>query len=508
MMSNDKFVLWNAIPNIVLILFLLYYLSIRKGAGAVLAVIFVYLSLHGGYAVFAAATGDGINTMNALHYQASDFGAKLVGFSFLILCCVVLGIRSQYPMRVLRNNAYLVLNTAISLLFFLTAMLMGAERSAADSAAGYWAVVKETLFAVFMWGGFFLFSVVIKQSGDYWRSFRKEWILACGVLPAIMILLGVYEILTGMAWAGTINSVGYSARASGALFNPNVLGFWCAMMMALTSFMFHLKWISRTTTFVFMLLLAGALILCASRSGLLLAITSLLVISSLLIFSAKAVPMKRFDLLWPLGSFAVAFASLAAIIQSVGPSREGLANTLFANLHRFMQLPSDVFWIAVLKIYVPLAEKFPWVQQLHGYRASETSYISGHMAESIDGRALLGYTSDNSFMAIYAIGGGFALSVWLWLWLVLLWLGVTKGRKVPGVYSSYALSGLFFCFSSGLFLRSAQLFPVWIFLSMLLGACLCWWLTTDNGNVGNGMEAPGAGTLAHEPDRATAASGN
>ena len=54
-MSGEKYFLWNAIPNLILILLLLYYLSIRKGVGAVIAALFVYLSLHGGYAIFAAA---------------------------------------------------------------------------------------------------------------------------------------------------------------------------------------------------------------------------------------------------------------------------------------------------------------------------------------------------------------------------------------------------------------------------------------------------------------------
>lgn len=488
-MSGEKYFLWNATPNLILILLLLYYLSIRKGVGAVIAALFVYLSLHGGYAIFAAATGNGIDTLNELHYQSSDAGAKLSGLFFMICCTILLMNRLHNPLQAFQGNAKLILTIAYLLFLFLFVMTLGAANLPNANTAKLVTILKETFFAVWMWAGAIVFAIVLKQGGKYLIAFRGEWIGFLATLSVLMVVSGTYEIATGVVWAGTSYASGFSYRASGALFNPNVLGFWCALMVALISFMFHIRWLSRLATLGFMLLFMACLILSSSRSGLILSIINLLVISSFMLINKKFIQLSATDKFWPLASFVTAFIVSAGIIEYVNPSQNLLFNTLSANLQRFMQLPIDLFWIFMMKIYFPLTKSaiifLTFLPTLENMQAAANAYVSGHMSESVNGRISLEYTSDNSFMSIYAIGSIASLVVWLWLWAVLLWLGVVKNRKARGIYSSYALVGLIFCFSSGLFLRTPQLFPIWIFMSMVLGACLCWWLLAEsNDNLG------------------------
>lgn len=485
-MKSEIYFLWNAIPNLILILLLLYYLSIRKGVGAVIAALFVYLSLHGGYAIFAAATGDGIITLNDLHYKNSDLGAKLTGLFFMICCTILLMNRLHQPLRALHGNARLILTLAYLLFLFLFVMTLGAANLKNVSTRQLLTISKETIFAAWMWASAIVFAIVLKQGGKYLIAFRAEWIGFLAVLSVLMVASGAYEISTGVVWAGTPNASGFSYRASGALFNPNVLGFWSALMVALISFMFHIRWISRLATFGFMLLFVTCMILSSSRSGFMLTIINLLTISLFMLANKKFIQLPAFDKFWPLFSFVMAFILCASIINYINPSQSLLANTLFVNLQRFMQLPIDIFWILLTKIYFPIvksnADLLIFLPTLENMQTNANAYVLGHIGESINGRMSFEYTSDNSFMSIYAIGNIASLFIWLGLWVVMLWLGIVKNRKARGIYSSYALVGLIFCFSSGLFLRSPQLFPIWIFMSMVLGACLCWWLLAESND--------------------------
>lgn len=499
-MPGEKYFLWNAIPNLILILYLLYYLSIRQGVGSIVAALFVYLSLHGGYAIFAAATGDGINTLNTLHYVSSDLGAKLSAAFFITCCGILLINRLHHPFQSLQGCSKLVSKMGYTLLLFSISMAIGAAILPNVSRGTLLTIYKETFFAVSMWIGAIVFAIILKQNGKYFIAFRREWVIFLFVLSMLMVLSGFYEIATGVVWAGSSYTYGFSYRASGMLFNPNVLGFWCALMAALISLMYHIRWMSRSLVFGFMLLFAIALVLSSSRSGLMLLIINLVAISIFIPANRKFIRLSIIDSLWPLFSFILAFILCAFAIEYFNYFQYAFANTFHINLFRFTQLPIDIFWIFMIKIFFPLARhvdtfsifiikifsplaQMPdsifsdgFQQLIKSIQIAGNVHLKGHITESVDGRLLPQYSSDNSFLSIYAIGGTISIAIWLGLWAVLFWLGVSKYRRIRSIYSCYALVGLIFCFSSGFFLRSPQLFPIWIFMSMILGACSSWWL--------------------------------
>ncbi len=498
---TSKFFLWNSIPNIIIIVGLVFYLYKRNSIGSVVVAMFFYLSLHGGYAVFAAATGDGINTLNALHYESSDLGVKLVGACFLAYCSVLLWLRMKNPVEAVRSSIFSRPALTLLPIFFLACMVYGAANLAEMTSGQFYTAMKESIFAVCMWAGANIFAIVIKQGLEYFDYCRKDWLIALGVLGVLMIGIGFYEIVTGVIWAGTYYSSGFSYRTSGTLFNPNVLGFWCALVAALISLVFHLQWISRRATFGCMMAVICLLVLSSSRSGLMLSIVNLAVVSSILFLSRKLVQKNMFDQVWPFGAFVLAFAVSALVIESSSPSTYLAVNTLYANLQRFLQLPADMFWILMIKVIFPVMQKIEpflasfleWLPQntlsekvmnslpavfgdlSKSIETAASTHESRKIMESISGRVSSQYTSDNSFVSIYAIGGPVSLAFWLCQWGILFWIGIKKSITSPGVLSAHALGALVLCFASGFFLRTPQLFPTWIFLAMVLGACLCWW---------------------------------
>ncbi|MEI6300025.1 MAG: hypothetical protein WCR74_01150 [Betaproteobacteria bacterium] len=533
-MPVEKMFFWNAIPNIVLILLLLYYLSRRKGVDGVLVAMFVYLSLHGGYAIFAAATRDGINTLNQLHYLESDLGVRIVAAAFLLLCSILLVVRqARSEHAFLRINRYLLLNIGASLLLFLIAMMHGAQNISGVDASAFFSdpnslfkpsmaskefssdtarvvfadanalfkpstAFKEFLYAACMWIGIFFFAVLVKPREESWIAFRKEGVIFLAVVCVVTAGCGFYELGTGMVWSGTKYEWGFSYRASGAMFNPNVLGFWCALMIALVALMFHMKWISRLGTLCFMMLLVSTLVLSSSRSGFALSIVNLFTISVLLFAGRKSNHLSAINRSWPLVCFLAIFSLWFLFVLVFHPSEYPLVNTLAANMWRFLLLPMDIFWMFMLKIYLPIITElnvlltkidFPVfspeaTQKWQSIQAAGNAHVSGQLGNSVDGRTSIEIASDNVFVSIYAIGGLVAISCWVWLWAVLLRLAIVKNRLAPGLHSSYALVLLVFCFTSGIFLRTPQLFPLWMFISMVLGVCMCWWLSTDDGNSG------------------------
>lgn len=514
-MPGDKYFLWNSIPNLIWIFGLVYYLYLRKSVGAVMVAMFVYLSLHGGYAIFAAATGSGIDTLNSLHYQSSDLGVKLIGAGFLICCGILLILRMRHPLNSVKTNPFFRLDIVLGLAVFLIFMVYGALNNSGISSGKLLTVLKESIFSVCMWTGMFVFSIALSQGREYFVSRRKEWLTALLVVGVLMFAGGFYEIATGVVWAGTYYVTGFSYRASGTLFNPNVFGLWCALMVVLISLVFHLRWISRRAAFGGMLLVIWSLLLSSSRSGLMLSIVNLSAASVFLFFSRKHIRQNALDWLWPPLAFMLAFVASALLIEYAAPSPYAVLNTLRANLQRFLELPVDIFWIFVMKVFSPamqhmdrllvslaewlpksalmikLAAIFPTIfgdlsasiqaaansigAAAKGMETMAVTSDAGKMMESVSGRILLEYISDNSFMSIYAIGGIVSLAIWFGLWLLLFWMGIKKSMNSPGIFSAYALTGLVFCFTSGLFIRAPQLFPTWVFLSMVLGACLCWW---------------------------------
>jgi hypothetical protein len=374
-------------------------------------------------------------------------------------------------------------------------------------------IPKELLFAACMWIGISIFSSVTKQSINYFKLCRNEFPRMLISLIFLMVVSGIYEVFSGVVWASTYYADGVSYRTSATLFNPNIVGLWCGIVAGLIAIMFHLRWIAHRVTFVAMFLLAWLLILCSSRSGLVLTLVNFFIVTAILLKNRGVSYQSISEIVWPPFSFVLALA-LSMFFIELNATVDNI-QILYANSKRFMQLPTDLYWTFMIKVILPALPKLesllfavhawlprneflnldtqPFADTIRSLNTSSQNYINSNegskILESVNGRISQNFMSDNSFSAIYASAGFVSIIFWISLWGVLLIKSVRKLISSPGILSAHSIGALVFCFASGFFLRTPQLFPVWIFLSMFLGACLCWWSTYENTSDAS-MEVP------------------
>ena len=485
---GEKYFFWNAIPNLILVCGLIYYLYIRKNIAAILVAVFVYISLHGGYAVFAAATADGINTMNQLHYVRSDLGVKILGSTFLLGCCLLVGLGIKNQWVLILESILIRWEIIAAMVLYVVFMSLGAINLPQIKNENILIILKELIFSIVMWIAAIAFSVVINQGRDFFNRYRVECFFIPTILVLIMIAVGIYEIINGLAWAGTLYRTGYSWRASATLFNPNVFGFWAAMMALAVSFFYHLGLIRRSVCFVAMTLTFTCILLASSRTGLILAIVVLFIANMITCMCSKYDQRNITNKAWPLISFLMAFIFYFISLNYITLGSLTIFDTLRVNLLRFIDFPHDLISLLRMKL-----ASISFINQFFNYLNIDL------MSVRLDGRELMSINeswggrtslllnsdgslvfSDNSFLYIYAIGGFQALFCWAWIWVIALYIGYSKLKTSPTIYSAYAFAGLIFCLLSSVFLRTPQLFPLWIFNSMLIGFCLNWWASPNN----------------------------
>jgi hypothetical protein len=421
----------------------------------------VYSSLHYGYAIFLVAAAENQVAVNTAIHQSSPMWPNLIGAMFLFFCFIFMAKQINKPFETLRSHPFFILNIVISLALYFIAMTIGALNfSEGTGFTKFLAIEKEIMSSVVMWGCAIFFAIAAGHNNGNWEVYKKDITIFAGILLVLMVISGIYEIATGMVWART----GDAQRASALLFNPNVLALWCSLMLLLIAFIFHMGLMSKFFAICFMVLLVASLILSGSRSGFMLSMMNLLSITLVMLISKKFKQISVINKLWPLMTFLFIFLVFGVCIWQLKSTGYPMVKALFANLQRFIQLPGELLFIIARVLQV----SSPWLMK----------YLpSMDTMESINGRiGFLAQFADNSFLSIYAIGGFVALALWFWLWSFMLWLGINRFRRLPGIYSSYAIVGIIWCFTSGLFLRSAQLFPVWIFMSAVLGVSLRWWI--------------------------------
>ena len=115
---------------------------------------------------------------------------------------------------------------------------------------------------------------------------------------------------------------------------------------------------------------------------------------------------------------------------------------------------------------------------------SKHTAISEHTAISIDGRFFADDgLVDNGYLAMQQDVGWVSVAVWVALWLGLTWMGVKTLNKVPGIKSAYTLSLVLGCAFSAVFMRSFQVFPFWVMISIVLSICLAWFFVALKENI-------------------------
>jgi hypothetical protein len=460
--------------NILIVIGLVSYGLFHKTSGFWLIAIFVYLSTQGIGAVFAALIDDGRRTSYEFHNIEADYITKMVSILF-ILCCGM-GILNnliyqRYDSRELRLGKIVA---AMSLPFAFVALYAGYARPDASVNSTNIKEIVVSCLILPMSLFFFSYAQRVREclEGD---SSIVNWMFLILIINSLVAFLEIQEDVT---YSGTQHYFGYVARASGAMFNPNVLGFWVAMVALAGSLLYHIKKINLWQICLIMVVVVGLLIASSSRSGLILTLIGLGSVSALLYSRRASLCLNTFDPLLPLFAFLICSVLYKILFLFIGDSGWRFGSVMAINFQRLEYLFNDLSSVVINRFFAFVQEYFS-IQQPASFPDSGATMLNSKLIESVSGRMVMEQTTDNSYLFVYITTGVLGLAIWIFMWLVGFFVSSRRYFYCPSVRNAYALAGLVFCFTSGFFLRSAQVIPVSIFLSFIIAMCL-WVFNFEN----------------------------
>jgi len=468
----------STILNIAIALLLAVYAIRNKSASSLFFSLFLYVTFHYSYAALPVFSPFfNIDEFEALHRQ-TQAGVKLVGFGFLFF---ILGLLIKRNRRRLFSGIHNSSEKWIGTMFLLWGFMVFVHW-VVDAIGGEYPakialqdIFSSFLMVIFSWG----FGSVLQTQQNLPIAIQGK---ACRLLLAVlslMVAIGMWEILSFRAYSGSpLDSGEYVRRANSLLFNPNVLGFWCAFVTIFAAFTFHSNMWPRKLSVLIIVLAGYGILLSGSRSGLIICLF-LLGIASLLLFTVrKRIP--EIATFRPLLIFVTGIGTIGLFLEGL----DKVTGSTVKSLHA-MALLVDRF------IAIPLAivsYTFSKLSLFDGYNPSslsenKTSLLSKSevrqetTAIAIEGRLNADdVLVDNGYLAMLHDGGWPAFVIWIALWAVFVVLGLQSLRKSPGVNSAYALSLVVGCAFSAMFMRAFQVFPFWVMIAMALGISLSWFI--------------------------------
>lgn len=458
--------------NSLIALFLGIYAIRGKNVSSLFLCLFLYITFHYSYAALPIFSFHfSISEYISLH-QNTQAGIKLTGFGFLIFTIGLLVWRNKQHIF---SGVHYGAEKWLRWLFLLWGLMVYAHWviDAADmdypSIIAVQDIVSAFLLGIFAWS----FGVALKIKKDITVVTQENICRLLLIILSLMVAIGTWEILSfRIFYLILLDSGEYVRRAKSLLFNPNVLGFWCSFVAIFSAYTYHSQnWHSKLAGYN--LVLAGiGILLSGSRSGLTICFL-FLGTAALLLFRIRTriTTIKSFR---PLMIFAAGMGTISLIIKIF----DNISRHTIEGLHamallvdRFIVFPKEILIYIFLKLYNLNLFSSSWLA-----KTSEKLAIPEATEILIDGRISPdAKIVDNGYLAMMHDGGWAALVFWIALWAVLVILGFKSLRKLPGVNSAYALSLVIGCAFSAVCMRSFQVFPIWVMISLALSLCLSWY---------------------------------
>lgn len=270
--------------NIAFAILLLLWMYFKREPLVILAVLFVYGSIHFAYTSIPFFYSlDSSSVINEFHITGSVFSAKLSGIAIFAISLITLFLLRNKDVKV---NAILVFGV-INIVFFLKLSL------------GFFLsddyLSMANLIALCCFIGLILIagqSVKINHYKLYENLYSFLVIIIC--IQTVAFAVAIYELYTLKAWATFVNSNGDIVyRASSIFFNPNIYGIWSVLVALLFSYFFHIERYSKIITSIVIIQASIAIFLAGSRSTLLLLLLALFLIPLLTVdknFKRRSLP--------------------------------------------------------------------------------------------------------------------------------------------------------------------------------------------------------------------------
>ena len=427
----------NAIEliNVLIVMWFIFVMKRQRDVTTLLLILFAYGSLHFAFAAIFLASNDSYNLLNAIHYEGSGVLARLSTMTLLVIVFVLLG---QNARRELKNEKKILwhfsLVMAVVLIGYFLSFRLG------DGLQFKNVVSIQVMLALLFMGFVGLRDAVALNSKSYYA-----WIVIGLIIFGFTNIIAIYEVFSHRSWAGTLESSGAMVyRASSILFNPNLYAFWACLVYLGCAYGMHTYTENRKLMLWGMVLASIAIYFSGSRSAGYLLLVVLIIPTLLMKERVRWVPL----MVLPLTMLTV-YVGAAWLAPALTSRSEGWHEIALLG-ERFAAAP----------IYL-----IKYILRLTG--------VPIEIVLSIEGR-FVGEGRDSGWLVLYQDVGWLGLfSVILASCMLVVW-GVRAYIAHPSPSSVYALAILFYCLLTGFVMRF-QIFPVWLFISIVLIPCLVFW---------------------------------
>lgn len=432
----------NGLISVVL-LFVIFH---NRGNSTLLLMLFLYGTLHFGFAVIPLTNDEHANQLAVLHIEGSGLIARLSALSLLVCVFGILGKRAYSGYQSCQfEERKIALYFLIAMIIIFCGFILNMRSNDVFQLKN--AISIEAMLLLLLTG-----FISEKSVPSFEKTSIHHWGIAVLAILLVMVYIAIFEVFFKRSWAGTYESSGAMVyRASATLFNPNLLGFWASLVYLACVYALDEFKQNRKLVLTGMVLVSFLMYFSGSRSTLVL----LLPVLFLSTIMAKGAFRWVSLLIMPTTMVSIYCIVLWLIIPFVS-NTEGWSEILFLG-ERFAKSPiyiinyfSNLLGISSIPISVPV-----------------------EISKSIEGR-FSGSGGDGGWVVLYLDIGWIGLAAIISLCLMAFWRGVVCYLATRSALSIFALSALCYCLLSGLVMKF-QIFPIWIFIAVIMTPCVSFW---------------------------------
>lgn len=217
--------------NIIILMFMVFLILRIKNTVELFAILFLYGTLHFSFGVLPLASQDATEPLRKLHI---DGGGLIANATAIILFLATLFMLCRKNIKSYTNPLADIKSTPTQISLI---MLMVALGYLCNYRSGDWMQLKNVIFMEAMLG--FLLVGFIAIVSVRRTAFVNIYFWALGGILLLIIVntIACYEVASHKSWANTQEHSGIIVyRASGTLFNPNLLAFWASLAYLLCAF--------------------------------------------------------------------------------------------------------------------------------------------------------------------------------------------------------------------------------------------------------------------------------
>ena len=433
-----------AFLNMILVICLLSTLYLKRSNLMMLAILFVYASLHYAYSTMPMFLyPNSREILNELHADGSSFFTKLPG---ILLITIIFFSLTIDRIKVKSQRFYLsFLGVFTSLLGVYALAEMPSQTSI------------ENLISIYCFVFIIIMSAPLLTSENINLNDNiSSCFFVLMVIQNIALFVGFYELISMQAWASFVNSddkVVY--RASSIFFNPNVYGVWTLITTMFYSYAYHSNKVKKWIVCVSIIESAFAIFISGSRGAAFLLILGLLLVT---VLNYK----NRIYLKWvPFYLVTLSLLVICAItklLQSISSTNDDVLSVFVLLADRFLLLVVNLISY-YLGVGVP----------------SEFSIV-------IQGRQIEAGETDSGWITLFNDSGWLGVSIFSGFIVYLIYKASQCYFREKSTASVYMLVYLLLFLMIGFWIRF-QVYPIWMFFSVILSLCYAYWIKSDNKKV-------------------------